>query len=131
MCRENLFTYKDEWERLSRRIGYWLDYDDPYITCSPEYIESVWWALAEIDRKGLLYLGYKVLPYCPRCGTGLSSHEVAQGYEEVEDPAVFVAFPWSAMRTAPRCWGGRPRRGRCRATWPWPSVPTWSTSGSG
>ncbi len=93
VCRENLFTYKDEWERLSRRIGYWLDYDDPYITCSPEYIESAWWALSEIDRKGLLYKGYKVLPYCPRCGTGLSSHEVAQGYEEVEDTAVFVAFP--------------------------------------
>jgi isoleucyl-tRNA synthetase len=93
VCRENLFTYKEEWERLSRRIGYWLDYDDPYITCSPEFIESTWWALSEIDRKGLLYKGYKVLPNCPRCGTGLSSHEVAQGYEEVEDTAVFVAFP--------------------------------------
>ncbi|TDI89601.1 MAG: isoleucine--tRNA ligase, partial [Chloroflexi bacterium] len=71
-CRENLFTYQEDWERLSERIGYWLDYERPYVTCSPEFIESVWWALGEIDRKGLLYLGYKILPYCPRCGTGLS-----------------------------------------------------------
>jgi len=93
VCRENLFTYKEEWERLSRRIGYWLDYDRAYITCSPEYIESAWWALSRIDSEGLLYKGYKVLPYCPRCGTGLSSHEVALGYREVEDTAVFVGFP--------------------------------------
>ncbi|HSR41752.1 MAG TPA: class I tRNA ligase family protein, partial [Longimicrobiales bacterium] len=93
VCRENIFTYKDEWERLSRRIGYWLDYDRPYVTLSDDYVESVWWALAEIDRKGLLYRGHRVLPYCPRCGTGLSSHEVAQGYHEVDDTAVHVAFP--------------------------------------
>ncbi|MDX1579174.1 MAG: class I tRNA ligase family protein, partial [Gemmatimonadota bacterium] len=93
VCRENLFTYKEEWERLSRRIGYWLDYDNPYVTCEPDYIESVWWALAEIERKGLLYLGYKVLPYCPRCGTGLSSHEVAQGYAQRSDPSITVRFP--------------------------------------
>jgi isoleucyl-tRNA synthetase len=92
VCRENLFTYKEDWERLSQRIGYWLDYDDPYITCSPEYVESVWWALSEIERKGLLYLGYKVLPYCPRCGTGLSSHEVAQGYRDRTDPSITVRF---------------------------------------
>ena len=92
VCRDNLFTYKEDWERLSQRIGYWLDYDDPYITCSPEYIESVWWALSEIERKGLLYLGYKVLPYCPRCGTGLSSHEVAQGYRDRTDPSITVRF---------------------------------------
>ena len=93
VCRDNIFTYKDEWEKLSRRIGYWLDYDRAYITCSEDFVESVWWALAEIDRKGLLYKGHRVLPYCPRCGTGLSSHEVAQGYREVVDTAVFVAFP--------------------------------------
>ncbi len=93
VCRENIFTYKDEWERLSRRIGYWLDYERPYVTLSDDYVESVWWALAEIDRKGLLYRGHRVLPYCPRCGTGLSSHEVAQGYREVDDTAVHVAFP--------------------------------------
>jgi len=93
VCRKNLFTYKEDWEQLSQRIGYWLDYDRPYVTCSPEYIESVWWALSEIDRKGLLYLGYKILPYCPRCGTGLSSHEVAQGYVDRTDPSITVRFP--------------------------------------
>jgi isoleucyl-tRNA synthetase len=92
-CRENVFTYKEDWERLSRRIGYWLDYDRPYITFSREYVESVWWALSEIERKGLLYRGFKVLPYCPRCGTGLSSHEVAQGYADRSDPSVTVRFP--------------------------------------
>jgi isoleucyl-tRNA synthetase len=92
-CRDNVFTYKEDWERLSLRIGYWLDYDRPYITFSPEYVESVWWALAEIERKGLLYRGFKVLPYCPRCGTGLSSHEVAQGYADRSDPSVTVRFP--------------------------------------
>jgi isoleucyl-tRNA synthetase len=92
VCRENLFTYKEDWERLSRRIGYWLDYENAYVTCTPEYIESVWWALSEIHRKGLLYKGYKVLPYCPRCGTGLSSHEVAQGYRVVSEPSVYVKF---------------------------------------
>jgi len=93
VCRENLFTYKEDWEQLSQRIGYWLDYDRPYVTCSPEYIESVWWALGEIDRKGLLYLGYKILPYCPRCGTGLSSHEVAQGYADRTDPSILARLP--------------------------------------
>jgi isoleucyl-tRNA synthetase len=92
-CRENVFTYKEDWERLSRRIGYWLDYDRPYITFSREYVESVWWALSEIERKGLLYRGFKVLPYCPRSGTGLSSHEVAQGYADRSDPSVTVRFP--------------------------------------
>ncbi len=92
VCRENLFTYKEDWERLSRRIGYWLDYENAYVTCTPEYIESVWWALAEIHRKGLVYKGYKVLPYCSRCGTGLSSHEVAQGYRVVSEPSVYVKF---------------------------------------
>lgn len=92
VCRRNIFIYQDEWEKMSRRIAYWLDYDRPYVTCSPEYIESVWWALAEIDRKGLLYRGYRIVPYCPRCGTGLSSHEVAQGYADVNEPAMFVKF---------------------------------------
>jgi len=91
-CRENIFTYKEEWEKVSARIGYWLDYERPYVTCAPEFIESVWWALSEIEKKGLLYRGYRIVPYCPRCGTGLSSHEVAQGYRDVEEPAVFVKF---------------------------------------
>ena len=93
ICRDSLFTYKADWENLSQRIGYWLDYAHPYITCSPEYVESVWWAFRKIHDLELLYRGYKVLPYCPRCGTGLSSHEVAQGYADVSDPSVTVLFP--------------------------------------
>lgn len=92
VCRENIFTYKEDWEKLSLRIGYWLDYERPYITFAPDYVESVWWALAEIAARGLLYRGYKVLPYCSRCGTGLSSHEVAQGYRTVSEPSVYVKF---------------------------------------
>lgn len=91
-CRESVFTYKDDWEKLSERIGYWLDYDDPYITYSNEYVESVWWALKTLHDRGLLTRGHKILPYCPRCGTALSSHEVAQGYEDVEDPSVYIAL---------------------------------------
>jgi isoleucyl-tRNA synthetase len=91
-CRESVFKYKDDWEKLSERIGYWLDYEHPYITYSNDYIESVWWALKTLFDKGLLTRGHKILPYCPRCGTALSSHEVAQGYEDVEDPSVYVAL---------------------------------------
>jgi len=91
-CRESVFTYKDDWERLSERIAYWLDYGDPYVTYSNDYVESVWWALKTLFDKGLLSRGHKILPYCPRCGTALSSHEVAQGYEDVEDPSVYVAL---------------------------------------
>ena len=89
-CRDNTFTYKGEWEAFTRRMGYWVDLDNPYITCNPEYIESVWWILKNIWDKGLLYQDYKVIPYCPRCGTSLSSHEVAQGYKNIEEPAVYV-----------------------------------------
>ncbi|WP_420636532.1 isoleucine--tRNA ligase [Candidatus Palauibacter sp.] len=91
-CRRNVFRYQDEWERLSRDIGYWLDYGDPYVTYSSDFIESVWWALSEIEKRGLLYRGYRVIPTCPRCGTGLSSHEVAQGYQDVNEPAVYMKF---------------------------------------
>src|SRR4051812_10139486 len=91
-CRESVFTYKDDWERLSERIGYWLDYEHPYITYSNDYVESVWWALKTLFDKGLLTRGHKILPYCPRCGTALSSHEVAQGYEDVEDPSVYISL---------------------------------------
>jgi isoleucyl-tRNA synthetase len=89
VCRESVFTYKEEWERLSERIGYWLDLSDPYVTFEPEYVESVWSILKQLDDRGLLYRGYRSVPYCPRCGTALSSHEVAQGYREVEDPSVY------------------------------------------
>ena len=89
-CRDSVFTYRGEWERLSARIGYWLDYGKPYVTYSNDYVESVWWALKTLHEKGLLTRGHKILPYCPRCGTALSSHEVALGYKEVEDPSVYV-----------------------------------------
>jgi len=92
LCRESVWKYQGDWETLSERIGYWLDYDDPYVTYTPEYVESVWWALSTLYRKGLLYRGHKILPYCARCGTALSSHEVAQGYEDVDDPSVYVAL---------------------------------------
>ena len=91
-CRESVWTYKGDWERLSARMGYWLDYDDPYVTYETPYVESVWWALRTLHEKGLLYLGHKILPYCARCGTALSSHEVAQGYEDVEDPSLYIAL---------------------------------------
>ena len=92
LCRESVFTYRAEWEQLSERIAYWLDYDDAYATYTNGYVESVWWALATLHAKGLLTRGHKVLPYCPRCGTSLSSHEVAQGYEDVDDPSVYLAL---------------------------------------
>ncbi len=91
-CRDSVFTYKEEWEQLSERIGYWLEYWRPYVTLDSGYIESVWWILKQFADRGLLYRGHKSVPYCPRCGTALSSHEVALGYQDVEDPSlVFVA----------------------------------------
>ena len=92
-CRESVLEYVNEFERLTERIGFWVDTDDAYVTYSNDYIESVWWSLKEIWKKGLLYQGYKVVPYCPRCGTALSSHEVALGYRDRVDPSVFVRFP--------------------------------------
>jgi isoleucyl-tRNA synthetase len=89
-CRESVFEYLEEWNRLTERIGFWVDLEHAYRTLNESYIESVWWALAEIDRKGLLYEGHKVVPYCPRCGTALSSHEVALGYRDLVDPSVYV-----------------------------------------
>ncbi len=92
-CLESVFTYRDEWVDLSNRIGYWLDYDKAYVTCTREYVESVWWLLKQLHDKRLLYRGHRVLPYCPRCGTTLSSHELALGYAEVRDKSVYVTFP--------------------------------------
>ena len=89
-CKESVFRYKKEWDELTTRIGYWLDLDKAYITCSNEYIESVWWILSQYWKKGLIYTGHKIVPYCPRCETSLSSHEVAQGYEQVKDPSVTI-----------------------------------------
>jgi len=92
-ARKSVFKYQSEWEGLSDRIGYWLDYEHPYITCSNEYIETVWWLLRRLHEKRLLYRGHRVLPYCPRCGTVLSSHELALGYEQVTTNSVYVTFP--------------------------------------
>lgn len=91
-CKESVWKYKGEWERMSDRVGYWVDMDHPYITYDNNYIESVWWSLKEIDKKGLLYRGFKIVPYCPRCGTALSSHEVAQGYKDVREKSAYVKF---------------------------------------
>jgi len=91
-CRESVWKYREEWERLVERIAHWLDYERPYVTYTNEYIESEWWALKTLFDAGNLYRGHKILPYCTRCGTTLSSHEVAQGYADVEDPSVYVAL---------------------------------------
>ncbi len=89
-CRNSVFEYLGEWDRLTERIGFWVDLEHAYRTLDESYIESVWWALSEIDKKGLLYEGNKVVPYCSRCGTALSSHEVALGYKDVVDPSIYV-----------------------------------------
>ncbi len=91
-CKNSVFKYTTEWKVMSDRLGYWCDMDNPYVTYHDDYIESEWWALKEIWKKGLLYKGYKIVPYCPRCGTALSSHEVAQGYKDVTEKSVFVKF---------------------------------------
>jgi len=92
-ARASVFRYQSEWETLSDRIAYWLDYEHPYVTCSNDYIETVWWLLRRLHQRGLLSRGHRVLPYCPRCGTVLSSHELALGYEEVTTNSVYVTFP--------------------------------------
>ncbi|MBI5106841.1 MAG: isoleucine--tRNA ligase [Solirubrobacterales bacterium] len=92
-CRESVFEFLEDWNRLTERIGFWIDLDDAYRTLDTTYVESVWWALRQIYDKDLLYEGHKVVPYCPRCGTALSSHELALGYQDVVDPSVYVRFP--------------------------------------
>jgi isoleucyl-tRNA synthetase len=92
-CRESVFEYVEEWNRLTERIGYWIDLDNPYVTLEDDYIESVWWSLRRHWDEGRLYEGHKVVPYCPRDGTPLSSHEVAQGYKDIEDPSIYLRFP--------------------------------------
>jgi isoleucyl-tRNA synthetase len=92
-CRESVQRHADAFEAMSERMGYWADYEHAYWTMNPDYVESVWWALKQIFDRGLLVEDYRVAPYCPRCGTGLSDHEVAQGYEDVTDPSVYVRFP--------------------------------------
>ena len=91
-CKESVFKYVSIWEQMTNKVGFWVDMKDPYITYDNKYIESVWWALKELWNKGLLFEGHKVMPYCPRCGTALSSHEVAQGYKDVKDLTCVAKF---------------------------------------
>lgn len=91
-CKESVWTYEKEWREMSDRVGFWADMDNPYVTYHNDYIESVWWALKQIWDKDLLYKGHKVVPYCPRCGTALSSHEVAQGYKDVKENSAIAKF---------------------------------------
>jgi isoleucyl-tRNA synthetase len=114
-CRNSVFEYLEEWDRLTERIGFWVDLEHAYRTLDESYIESVWWALKMISDKGLLYEGHKVVPYCYRCGTALSSHEVALGYKDVVDPSVYVRLPVSAT-------GSRLQQGDALLIWtttPW------------
>jgi isoleucyl-tRNA synthetase len=129
LCRESVFRYRGDWERLSARIGFWLDYAHPYVTYTNDYVESVWWALETLYKRDLLYRGHKILPYCPRCETALSSHEVAQGYEEVEDPSVYVALKVveedDRSSSTPAAPHAAPRAGRRILVWtttPWTLV---------
>ena len=91
-CKESVWKYKGMWEDFSGTVGFWADMDDPYVTYDDNYIESVWWALKEIWNKNLLYKGFKIVPYCPRCGTPLSAQEVAQGYKDVKERSAIVRF---------------------------------------
>lgn len=91
-CKDSVFSYVEMWREMSERLGYWVDMENPYVTYHNDYIESVWWALKQMWNKDLLYKGHKVMPYCPRCGTTLSSHEVAQGYKDVKDSSAYVKF---------------------------------------
>lgn len=100
-CRESVWEYKDLWTKFTKRSGYWVDLEHPYITYEPDYIESLWWIVKTIDERKLLYEGYKVVPHCPRCGTTLASHELAQGYEDVDDVSVYVRF-----KTKSKLFGG-------------------------
>ncbi len=91
-CKESVFTYEALWQDMTKQMGYWVDLENPYITLENNYIETVWWILNDFFQRDLIYKGHKIVPYCPKCGTPLSSHEVAQGYEDVNDPSVFVKF---------------------------------------
>ena len=91
-CKDSVFSYEKEWREMTKIMGYWINLENPYITLDNDYIETVWWILNDFYKKGLIYKGHKIVPYCPSCGTPLSSHEVAQGYQDIEDPSIFVKF---------------------------------------
>lgn len=101
-CRESVLRHVDAFSELTERMGYWVNLEEAYVTMDPEYVESLWWAMKQIHAKGLLEEDYRVAPYCPRCGTALSDHELAQGYEEVVDPSIFVRFPLTSGPLAGR-----------------------------
>ncbi|MEM0493346.1 MAG: class I tRNA ligase family protein, partial [Candidatus Thermoplasmatota archaeon] len=107
-CKKSVFTYEQAWVDMTNRIGFWIDMDNPYITLKNEYIESVWWSLKQAYEKKLLYKGYKVVPYCPRCGTALSAHELSQGYKTVDDPSIFVKFKLKEEDTYLLAWTTTP-----------------------
>ena len=129
-CRESVLRYIDEWDRLTERIGFWVDIDDAYFTLKDDYIESVWWSLKQVWDKGLLYEGDKVVPYCPRCGTALTSHELAPGTATSSTRRSSSASR-STARRACRCSAGRRRRGRCCRTPPSRSTRTSPTCARG
>jgi len=121
-CLESVHTYERQWRAMTERVGYWTDMDDAYFTYTNDYVESVWWALKRLWDQGLLVEGYKIQPYCARCGTTLSSHEVAQNYKETDDPSVWVRFPLNPGQTVKTADGG---------TWPVPegvSLVAWTTT---
>jgi isoleucyl-tRNA synthetase len=98
-CRESVFRYLSDWKRMTQRIGFWLDMEHPYVTLENDYIESGWWIVKQLWDKSLIYEGYRVAPHCPRCGTSLSSHEVALGYEETDDPSIYVKFKLAPLHS--------------------------------
>ena len=107
-CKESVFTYATQWKEMSERVAFWIDMENPYVTYHNEYIESVWWSLKQLWDKDLLYKGHKIVPYCPRCGTALSSHEVAQGYKDVKDSSAYVKFRLKGENAAILVWTTTP-----------------------
>ncbi len=115
-CRESVFSYLKEWDAMTERIAFWIDLEHAYVTMRNEYIETVWWAIKQMWDKGLIYQGYKVTPHCPRCGTSLSSHEVALGYDDAEDPSVYIKFK---VTKAPKLPSDKPVYFLAWTTTPW------------
>jgi len=135
-CKKSVLRYVKEWEDLTDRIGFWIDMKQPYVTYENGYIETCWWIIKNLWDKGLVYQGYKVTPHCPRCGTSLSSHEVALGYDEADDPSIYIKFELKhdslertglhvicldSRKSQLTCWRGLPRHGHCQETplWLW------------